>query len=85
MEKKGHRGINHGRFPVAIQDKARHPDSLLGKLRGLGPVVMIPLLGVHSLPADHLPRQIALLRLGCCPLVIIIIVVVAKCKVLIMN
>lgn len=76
MEKKGHRGINRGRYPVAIQDKARHPDSVLGKLRGLGPVVMIPLLGVHSLPADHVPRQIALLRLGCCTLVII----VAKCK-----
>ncbi|XP_007169547.2 protein AKNAD1 [Balaenoptera acutorostrata] len=35
MEKKGHRGINHGRFPVAIQDKARHPDSLLGSDTGL--------------------------------------------------
>ncbi|TKC46962.1 hypothetical protein EI555_009900, partial [Monodon monoceros] len=35
MEKKGHRGINRGRFPVAIQDKARHPDSVLGSDTGL--------------------------------------------------
>ncbi|KAJ8784641.1 hypothetical protein J1605_007992 [Eschrichtius robustus] len=35
MEKKGHRGINRGRFPVAMQNKARHPDSLLGSDTGL--------------------------------------------------
>ena len=34
MEKKDHRGIDCGRFPIAIQDKMLHPDSVLGKLRG---------------------------------------------------
>ncbi|XP_024845809.1 protein AKNAD1 isoform X5 [Bos taurus] len=29
MEKKDHRGIDCGRFPIAIQDKMLHPDSVL--------------------------------------------------------
>lgn len=32
MEKEGHRRINCGRFPNAIQDKARPADSILRKL-----------------------------------------------------
>nr|XP_058929864.1 protein AKNAD1 [Kogia breviceps] len=35
MEKKGHRGINRERFPAAFQDKAQHPDSVLGSDTGL--------------------------------------------------
>ncbi|XP_057605911.1 protein AKNAD1 [Hippopotamus amphibius kiboko] len=34
MEKEGHRGINHGRSPIAIQDKALHPDSAPGSDTG---------------------------------------------------
>ncbi|XP_006179993.2 protein AKNAD1 [Camelus ferus] len=34
VKKKGHRGINCGRFPTAIQDKAVHPDSVLGSDTG---------------------------------------------------
>ncbi|XP_047641101.1 protein AKNAD1 [Phacochoerus africanus] len=34
MEKKGCRGINRGRFPTAMQDKALHPDSVLGSDTG---------------------------------------------------
>lgn len=41
MEKKDHRGVDCERFPIAIQDKMLHPDSVLGKLRGLGAVVMV--------------------------------------------
>ena len=38
---KDHRRIDHGRFPIAIQDKVLHPDSVLGKLRRLRAVVMV--------------------------------------------
>ncbi|XP_055443074.1 protein AKNAD1 [Bubalus kerabau] len=34
MEKKDHRGIDCGRFPIAIQDKMLHPDSVLGSDTG---------------------------------------------------
>ncbi|XP_054940368.1 protein AKNAD1 isoform X2 [Physeter macrocephalus] len=35
MEKKGHRGLNRERFPVAFQDKAWYPDSVLDSDTGL--------------------------------------------------
>ncbi|XFF76030.1 hypothetical protein AB1E18_002249 [Capra hircus] len=34
MEKKDHRGIDCERFPIAIQDKMLHPDSVLGSNTG---------------------------------------------------
>ncbi|XP_014390160.1 PREDICTED: protein AKNAD1 [Myotis brandtii] len=36
LEKKGHRRTSCGGLPIALQEKAPHPDSLLSKLRGLG-------------------------------------------------
>ncbi|XP_070252673.1 protein AKNAD1 [Myotis yumanensis] len=36
LERKGHRRTSCGGLPIALQEKAPHPDSLLSKLRGLG-------------------------------------------------
>lgn len=47
LEKKGHRGTRCGGLPIALQEKAPHPDSLLSKWRGLG-------LGVLSLQGPSL-------------------------------
>lgn len=63
MEKKGHRWPRCGRCPTALQEKALHADSILGKLQGLVLWVLClqgPSPGVCPLQADHLPHQIAL-------------------------
>lgn len=36
LGKAGYRRTSGGGLPIALQEKAPHPDSLLGKLRGLG-------------------------------------------------